>query len=100
MDDREYCLIRRKAEHKAFVNVLKAVPQDQQGYRPDPKARSAAELAWMLAQEEQALLALLETGVVNWKDSPPPARVADSVAAYEQAATAVTERLAGLDAAA
>jgi uncharacterized damage-inducible protein DinB len=99
MDDRELCVARRKAELKAFVNVIKAVPEDKKSYKPDPKARSAAELAWVIATEEQALEIMLDTGVVNWKDTPPPARVADIVAAYEKSAAAVTERVAKLDAA-
>src|SRR5262245_45124624 len=98
MDNREFCVERRKAEHKAFGKVLKAVPEDKQGYKPDPKARSAAELAWLIAAEEKALLSLLESGAVEWKDTPPPPRVADSVATFEKNAAVVTERLARLDA--
>jgi uncharacterized damage-inducible protein DinB len=99
MDSREFYVARRKAEHKAFVKVLKAIPEDKQSYKPDPKARSAAELAWVLASEEAALQTLLETGVTKWKDTPPPARVADSIAAYEKSAAAVIDGVSKLDAA-
>ena len=99
MDEREFCVARRKAERKAFVNVLKAIPQGKQGHKPDPKARSAGELAWVIAAEETALLALLENGSVTWKETPPPANVADIVAAYERDADAVTAKIAKLDAA-
>src|SRR5262245_59540851 len=98
MDDRELCVARRKAELKAFVNVMKAIPEGKQAYKPDPRSRNAAELAWVIATEEQALELMLDTGVVNWKDTPPPARIADIVAAYEKSAAAVTERVAKLDA--
>jgi uncharacterized damage-inducible protein DinB len=97
MDDRELCVARRKAEQKAFLNVMKAVPEDKQTYKPEPRSRSAAELAWVLAAEEAALLTMLETGVVNWKDTAPPARVADSIALYEKSAAKVTERVSSLD---
>jgi len=40
MTSRELCLDRRKRERKAFVNVLKAVPQARMEYKPDPKSRS------------------------------------------------------------
>lgn len=97
MDNREFCIARRQAELPAFVKVLKAIPQDKLDYRPDPKARNAAELAWVLAAEEAALVALLETGKTQWKDTPPPPRVADSVAVFEKNAADVNDRLAKLD---
>jgi uncharacterized damage-inducible protein DinB len=93
----EFCLTRRKAERSGFVKVLKAVPQDRRDYRPDPKARTAAELAWLLAAEEDALLALLDKGDVDWKDVPPPATMDEIVAAFERAAQSVDERLASVD---
>jgi uncharacterized damage-inducible protein DinB len=96
----EFCLTRRKAERSGFVKVLKAVPQDRRDYRPDPKARTAAEIAWLLAAEEDALLALLDKGDVDWKDVPPPATMDEIVAAFERAAQRVDERLASVDEAA
>jgi uncharacterized damage-inducible protein DinB len=97
MTNLEFCRDRRKAELPAFVNVLKAVPQGRLDYRPDPKARTAQELAWVLAQEEAALVSLLDTGTVEWKDEKPPAGIAEIVAAYEKNAAAVNDRLAKLD---
>lgn len=97
MTNLEFCLKQRKQELPAFVKVLKAVPQDRMDYRPDPKARTAQELAWVLAQEEAALVRLLDTGTVEWKDEKPPARVDAIVAAYEASAAAVNDRLAKLD---
>lgn len=97
MSTLEYCIARRKVEKKAFVNVLKAVPQDRMDYRPDPKSRSAGQLVWLLAQEETALVALLDTGRILWKEAPPPSTVAEMVAAYERAYATVDERLTKLD---
>lgn len=97
MTNREFLIARRKAEEPAFVRVLKAVPQDRRDYRADPKARTAAELAWLLAFEEMALVTLLDKGEVEWKETPPPASVDEIVAAYEHAAAAVDERLARCD---
>ena len=77
--------------------VLKALPPGRLDYRPDPKARTAAELAWVLAAEEAALVSLLDTGTVEWKDEPPPARVEEIVAAFERSAAGVNERLERLD---
>ena len=94
MSTREFCLARRKSEIPTFVKVLKAVPQGRSNYRPDPKSRTAAELAGLLAYEEAALLSLLETGTVQWKDQPAPTQMADVVASFERSAQAVTDRLA------
>ena len=100
MTNLEFCIARRKAELPAFVKVLKAVPQGRHDYRPDPKSRTAAELAWLLAAEEAALVTLLDTGTIDWKETAPPASVAESVAAYERSAATVNERLAKVDEAA
>ena len=97
MTNLEFCRKQRKAELPAFVKVLKAVPQDRLDYRPDPKARTAQELAWVLAQEEAALVRLLDAGTVEWKEEKPPARMETIVAAYETSAAAVNERLERLD---
>jgi len=97
MSTRAFCLARRKTEIPTFVKVLKAVPQERQDYRPEPRSRTAAELAGLLAAEEAALVSLLDTGKVQWKDQPPAARMADIVAAFERSAQAVTERLERLD---
>jgi uncharacterized damage-inducible protein DinB len=95
--DLEFCRKHRKQEQPKFVNVLKALPEGRLDYRPDPKARTAGNLAWVLAAEEAALLTLLDTGAVDWKDQTAPATVAEIVAAYEKNAAAVNERLEGMD---
>jgi uncharacterized damage-inducible protein DinB len=100
MTNLEFLIARRKAERKAFVNVLKAVPQGRLDYRPDPKSRSAAELAWVIVAEEADLAALLDTGTIEWKPETPPATVEAMVSTYESRASGVDERLAKLDTAA
>jgi uncharacterized damage-inducible protein DinB len=97
MTNREFCIARRKAEFPAFVRVLKALPQDRLDYRPDPRSRTAAELAWVLPAEEAALLSLVETGSVTWQEQAHPATVAEIVAAYEKHASAVTEAISRMD---
>jgi len=97
MSNLEFCLARRKKERAAFVKVLNAVLPDGMDFRPEPKARTAGELAWLIAAEEAALLELLETGVIDWKEQPAPKSMQQIVAAYERDATAVDERMATLD---
>ena len=97
MSNLEFCIARRRAERPAFLRVLKAIPETRSDYRPDPKARTASELAWLLAVEEAALLNLIDTGVVEWKESAPPERLETIVAAYELTSGEVNGRLEKLD---
>lgn len=96
MTNREFCIARRKAEVPTFVRVLKAIPRERLDYRPHPKSRTAPELAWVIAAGEAALVTLLDTGTVHWKEERPPASVDHIVATYERSADAVDERLARL----
>jgi uncharacterized damage-inducible protein DinB len=95
--NREFCLSRREAEVPTFVRVLKALPQGRLDYRPDPKARTAGELAGVVVAEEAALVELLDTGVVRWKEEPAKASVEEMVASFERSAAAVTERITKMD---
>jgi uncharacterized damage-inducible protein DinB len=97
MSTLEFCIARRKAELPAFIRVLKALPEGKLDYQPDPKARTAAALATMMAAEEEALMTLLDAGSVDWADPAPAKSVAAIVAAFEKNANAVNERLAKLD---
>lgn len=97
MTNLEFCIARRKAERNAFVRVLKAIPNDRSDYRPDPKARTARELAWLFAVEEEALVSLIKDGVVEWKESKPPDHVDKIVAAYEKSSTEANDRMERLD---
>ena len=97
MTNREFCLSRRKAEIPTFVRVLKALPPGRLDYRPDPKARTAAALAGVLVAEEAALVTLLDSGEVRWKEEPSNASVDEMVASFERSAAAVNERIAKMD---
>jgi uncharacterized damage-inducible protein DinB len=97
MSNLEFCIARRKAETPVFTRVLKAIPKDRLDYRPDPKARTAAELAWVLASEEAALASLVKDGVVEWKESKPPSSIDETVAAFEKWSADVNGRLEHID---
>jgi uncharacterized damage-inducible protein DinB len=97
MNNLEFFIARRNAERPAFLRVLKAIPEKGPAYRPDPKARTAADLAWLLAVEEIALLGLIDAGTAEWKDSDPPKRIDAIVAAYERSSSEVNARLSRLD---
>ena len=97
MTSLELCRKQREQELPKFVKVLKAVPEGRLDYRPDPKARTAAELAWLFAQSEGALIALLDTGTIEWKESKPAGGLGSMIATFEKNAVAVNERIAKLD---
>jgi len=97
MTSLELCRQQRERELPRFVKVLKAIPDTRQDYRPDPKSRTAVELAWLLSQSEAALVTLLDTGTIEWKESKPTGGLSSTVAAFEKNAAAVNERLARLD---
>jgi uncharacterized damage-inducible protein DinB len=97
MSTLRFCRERRDAETPLFAKVLKAIPEANRDYRPEPRSRTAAEIAWVLAQEEGALLSLLETGTVTWTEVKPPARLAEIIAVFERNAAAVNKKLQELD---
>ncbi len=100
MTNLEFCLARRKAETPAFLRVLKAIPKNRTDYRPDPKSRTAAELAWLLAAEEAAIVDLLKEGVSEWREPKPPYDIDKVVAGFEMWSAEVNDRLEHLDEAA
>ena len=93
MTNREFCIARRKAELPVFLRVLRALPENRLDYTPDPKSKTAAQLASLLVQEEGALLAMLDTGAVRWEEQAPISSVAEIAAAYEKNHRGVTERI-------
>ena len=93
----ELYVARHKAEQAAFLKVLKAIPAQKRDYRPDPKSRTAMELAWILASEEAGMVSLLDKGEVTWTETAPPAKSEDIVALFEKSAAEVDRRLAGFD---
>ena len=97
MTSLELCRQERAKELARFVKVLKAVPASRPDYRPDPKSRTATEIAWLLAQSEAALLKLVETGEIRWSDSKPNATLDAIVSSFETSARAVNDKLGKLD---
>jgi hypothetical protein len=97
MTSLELCRQLRERELPKFVKVLKAIPEGKRDYRPDPRSRTALELAWLLAQSEGALVSLLDSGTVEWKDTKAPTDLAPILAAFEKNSSAVDERLKKLD---
>jgi uncharacterized damage-inducible protein DinB len=77
-------------ESKTTRNVFARIPEGSD-YKPDPKSRTARQIAWQIFCEEKMIIDALETGKVEWAPPPMPATMKEVVEAYEQ-------QSAGLDA--
>lgn len=97
MNTREFFSECFKAEIPKFVRVLKAVPADKASYRPHPRSMSAGELAWLLASELHDACELVDHGKVEYVQTPAPAKLDDSITAYERNAAELQKRAAKLD---
>jgi hypothetical protein len=55
-------------------NVLARIPEGSD-YRPDPKSRTAREIAWQIVCEEQMIIEALKSGKAEWAPPPTPAHL-------------------------
>ena len=61
-------------EAEMTKKVIKAVPEDKKGYQPDPKAKTAHELAWHIASSDVWFMDGVLAGQFSMGDGPaaPP----------------------------
>ena len=78
-------------ESKTTRNVLARIPEGSD-YRPDPKSRTAQEIAWQIVCEEKMIVEALESGKVEWKPAPAPATMKEVVATYEAQSAGMAAR--------
>ena len=77
--------------------VLNRIPEGSD-YRPDPKSRTAKEIAWQIYCEERMIVDALESGAAAWAPPPVPATMKEVAEAYEKQSAALEERWKGLPA--
>ena len=82
-------------ESKTTAKVLARIPEGSQ-YRPDPKSRTAQDIAWQILCEERMLIDALESGHAEWSPPPTPATMKEIVVTYESQRASIAERLAAL----
>jgi uncharacterized damage-inducible protein DinB len=80
---RDMTLTGLQMEMQTTKKVLAAVPDSGHDYRPDPKARTARELAWHLAAEDVKFLDGIANLAFNTKAGPAPATTGEIVAWYD-----------------
>jgi uncharacterized damage-inducible protein DinB len=95
MDDKTLFLQFWDKEAAATRKVISRIPEGS-SYRPDPKSRTAREIAWLIVCEEKVLADGLEKGTLEWQEVPAPATVKEVVAAYDAQHEAATKKLKAL----
>ena len=84
MDDKSLFTKFWTNESKTTRNVLARIPEGS-AYRPDPKSRTAHEIAWQIVCEEKMIIDALESGKVEWAPPPIPATMKEVVETYDVA---------------
>ena len=84
-------------ESKTTRKVLARIPEGSD-YRPDPKSRTAREIAWQIVCEERMIIDALESGKVEWAPPPMPATMKDVLDAYEKQSAGISQRWSALPA--
>ena len=91
MDERSLFTEFWTKEAQTTRKVLERIPEGSD-YRPDPKSRTAQQIAWQIVCEEKMLIEALETGKVEWAPPAMPAKMKDIVAAYDRQSADVIRR--------
>jgi uncharacterized damage-inducible protein DinB len=87
-------------EHATTLRILAAYPLDKLDLKPHAKCKTARELAWMFVMEQGATETALTKGFDFSKPMtppPPPATMAEIVAAFDQGHKKVVEIIKGMD---
>ena len=78
-------------ESRTTSKVLGRIP-DGSTYRPDPKSRTAQEIAWQIVCEEKMIIEALENGKADWAPPPMPSTMKEVVAAYDAQSAGMGDR--------
>ena len=82
-------------ESETTRKVLARIPEGSD-YRPDPKSRTAREIAWQIVCEEKMIIEALETGNVEWAPPPLPATMKEVLSVYETQSADIVRRWSAL----
>src|SRR5262249_9186909 len=98
MDQKSLFLKYWEKEAAATRKVISRIPEGSD-YRPDPKSRTAREIAWLIVREEVVLADGLAKGALEWEEVPAPGTMKEVLAAYDRHHDRATSTLRGIDAA-
>lgn len=91
MDERSLFTDFWTKEAETTRKVLARIPE-RSDYRPDPKSRTAKEIAWQIVCEERMIIEALENGKAEWAPPPEPATMNEVLAAYEKQSAGIVQR--------
>jgi uncharacterized damage-inducible protein DinB len=97
MDERALFTKFWTKESKTTRNVLARIPE-QSEYRPDPRSRTAQEIAWQIVCEEKRIIEALESGKAEWAPPPLPSTMQEVLDAYERQSAELPRRWSELPA--
>ncbi len=95
MDDKALFAKFWTDETKTTGKVFSRIPEGSD-CRPDPKSRTAKEIAWQVVCEEKMLIDALESGKAEWAPPEIPATMKEVLDAYERQSADVVKRLNAL----
>ncbi len=78
-------------ESKTTRNVLAKIPEGSD-YRPDPKSRTAREIAWQIVCEEKMIIDAMEHGKAAWAPPPIPSSIEEVVRTSEKQSEEIAQR--------
>jgi uncharacterized damage-inducible protein DinB len=91
MDERALFTKFWENEAKTTRKVIARIPEGS-NYRPDPKSRTASEIAWQIVCEEKMIIEALENGKAEWKPPPAPGTIEELLAIYDKQSAAIIQR--------
>jgi uncharacterized damage-inducible protein DinB len=98
LDEKALFLKTWKKEAPVTRTVISRIPEGST-YRPDPKSRTAREIAWLIVREELALAEGIARGTIEWSEKPAPASVKEILDLRDRQFDGATKKLESLDAA-
>jgi uncharacterized damage-inducible protein DinB len=78
-------------ESKTTRTVISRIPEGSD-YRPDPRSRTAKEIAWQIVCEEKMIIDALESGKAEWAPPATPATMREVLDAYSAQSEAMERR--------
>ena len=96
-DERELFIKFWEKESPATRTVISRIPQDRSDYKPEPKSRTAREIAWLIVLEEQVLIEGLQKSRIEWRNVDTPATVEEILETYDRQHGELTDQLRRLD---
>ena len=91
MDERALFTKLWENESKTTRNVIARIPEGST-YRPDPKSRTASEIAWQIVCEEKMIIEAVETGKAEWKPLRRPATIKEMLDIYDKQSADIVRR--------